>query len=407
MNENDLVYDYYNCTYKLSYIDSIIRAIYNRNIKTDFYNDKELGVVEVNSGYVLPYRKKRAALYSCGKGGVLNSKKEYVIESSALAYNGMRERMNGGYLFKKYDVRDESVIFLGNFKAQWGHFLVDWIVRLWFMINDNSDKKIVYIGDKIEGNYLEFIELLGIDKERLCYVNNPTLFKSILVPEPSHVPGKYYTKEYKYIIDIAIKNAKLKGIKTPNYSKVYLSRRNIRANGMEIGEKEIESKFNENGFVSICPEEFSVTEQICILQNVDNIVTTEGTLAHNVLFCKEGIDVTIINKKCSVNPHQFIINQLKRLNVTYIDSYIAFFDVTPPGPYVLTVNKNLKDYFIDNNLGDIEIQVYSHRQKKKLFCWMILKYLPTHKKKGLSTLFNIYLNPYSNDWKIYHYYYKG
>ena len=182
----------YNGEVNLKYINEIMKKEYRYNVNKEYYLSKDLIYKKIVEGIVLPYKKKKLTLSYNGKGGVITKNHKYVMESAALAFNGMDDRMCGKYHFTKCNTINEEVIYFGNFQPQWGHFLVDWIVRVWFVLeNDNSDQKIVYIGKEIQGNYLEFLKLLGIDEKRLMRIDVPTRFKTIIVPEPSHLPGKY------------------------------------------------------------------------------------------------------------------------------------------------------------------------------------------------------------------------
>ena len=59
-------------------------------------------------------------------------------------------------------------------------------------------------------------------------------------------------------------------------------------------------------------------EQIAIIRNCKCFATTEGSISHNVIFCKPKTDVIIVRKVNRLNYHQLIINEVANVNITYI-----------------------------------------------------------------------------------------
>ena len=229
---------------KIQYIYGFRQEEFNKFFKKNWFRKKPLDVLEVENGYILPpkgdmYQDWQVGLSkpTMGNGGVVDSKEnfidfsacrvEHLIQESALT----RDRFGGKYSFerKNVDFRDETVIYCGIFWKQWGHFLIDQITRLWFVINHmDKDYKLVWvIGNECEkpisGNYQQIIELLGLDTNRMEFVNKITQYKRIIVPEPANYSGRYYTKEYNHMMDIIIQNA-MKQYCGNFYEKVYFSR---------------------------------------------------------------------------------------------------------------------------------------------------------------------------------------
>lgn len=58
--------------------------------------------------------------------------------------------------------------------------------------------------------------------------------------------------------------------------------------------------------------------------NADSVVATEGSISHNVIFCRSQTDVVILWKSNYVNGYSLVINECKNLNVTYIDANHTF-----------------------------------------------------------------------------------
>lgn len=114
------------------------------------------------------------------------------------------------------------------------------------------------------------------------------------------------------------------------------------------GEEQIEALFEKVGFKIIVPEEHSPCEQIAMLMHCKELATTDGSIAHNAVFCTSGINLTIIRKADYWNSYQEMINNLANLNVTFIDAHKSVM-VKPNalwgGPFYLCITSELEKYF--------------------------------------------------------------
>ena len=153
-----------------NYIDNIIKNTYIKEHKKNYLNKKKCKITIVDNGIVLPVRKVNNQDLSQGAGGVIDSKLNYIKSSTMLAKN-MKDRVNGKYNIDtdNIDYMDETVVYGNAFYKHWGHFLIDIVSRLWYLI-DHPKYKVVFIVEEssdinIDGNYLELLELFGIKKE--------------------------------------------------------------------------------------------------------------------------------------------------------------------------------------------------------------------------------------------------
>ena len=98
-------------------------------------------------------------------------------------------------------------------------------------------------------------------------------------------------------------------------------------------------------------------EQIATIRNTRFLAGIIGTLGHNMLFARPNQNMLLINKTYNVNVAQMDINQIKKINMTYIDSYLAEFPtLIGNGPFFLIYSQMLKKY--------VEEQVNTGREKK-------------------------------------------
>ena len=223
-----------------------------------------------------------------------------------------------------------TVYYIPIIPRHWGHFLLDVISRFWFVI-DGSDQgyPIAFCGKdfpdkKLYGNYLEALTMLGVDEYRLIYIDKPTSFARVIIPEPAFGDGKPYSDQYLQIVDKLKNNVfSSKDVKyLQPYRKIYFTRTQFRRARMtEVGEKEIETLFRENGFSVLAPEKLTFTEQVYYFSTAKEIASISGTISHNIIFCEEGTEVIILNRCSLPNIAQFSVNQMSKAKVTYVDCY--------------------------------------------------------------------------------------
>lgn len=256
--------------------------------------------------------------------------------------------------------------------------------RLWYVLkNDISNYKIAYTcrlgkDDSIKGNYLELLNLLGIDESKLLRVNQVTQFEEVIIPETSIYPGKYFTKEYKELFDRIIENSKVDFFSA---KKIYCSRAMVKHRlKREIGEEKLEQVFNNNGYQSVYLEKMTLNEQISLLNTAKEIVCVSGTLPHNLLFVRNNAKVTILNKTYKLNMHQFLINQICNLDVSFVDVNLS---PTPVlygmGPFIMMITDCFKAYCKDNNLKcDFPV---NYHIGFKIKMWYYITYLISYRGK--------------------------
>lgn len=334
------------------YIDDLFREDYYDFLQKDYKCSHELTVEFVENGIVLPFQSSTSEP-SKGVGGVLDKNHVYVGLSKTVQENLMEapESLNDEQLLN-IEYRKEEVIYLGYFIKQWGHFLVDFIPRLWWLVNNYDNQKIIYLARDsksiIDGNYLRLLELFGIHKDRIECIHSITSFKKIIIPEMSINRPDSYSSEYLKIIDRIVE-------KTPditlNYEKVYFTRTKLKkACNSELGEIDVESFFKKNGFKVLAPEKCSLELQINIFRKCKEIASLSGTIPHNIVFGTSDTKLIIINKTVRINTTQIILNKLIGCDTTYIDAFVNLLPVSPAsGPFWVRVNDNMKEFALDNN----------------------------------------------------------
>ena len=148
---------------------------------------------------ILPLRKDSRVQF--GLGGVVDADGNY-IDLSAIP-----DRVQFAYEFRNPEYRDEKVVYCGYMINHWGHFLIEAVCRLWYFLekDETVDKYIFFLDEneqrEIKGNYRAFLELYGI-WDKLEFINKPTTFREVLVPELALRTHTYYYPKYREMFDV-------------------------------------------------------------------------------------------------------------------------------------------------------------------------------------------------------------
>ena len=326
----------------------------------------------VNVQYTYPFLKKatiefsRKSYYDGRTLRINHFKNCYALPYKALKNNNSNNIIGGGLIVPQlfqsigtiYECENNccehigcDAIFIGYMCSTcWGHTITDSFARLWWVVKESDrleldNMQIFYYGEEnLTGNYLEIIKLLGISEDRLHYIKSVTHFDSVFVPDVCfdnlRMPIRY-TKEYVSLIDRLV----LRSFVSEKYSKIFLMKANSKR---QICSEEIRQIITAEGYLCINPEQLSVDKQICIFQNAQIIISEEGSLSHNCIFCKEGTKIILLRKANSINIYQTIINQIRKLDVTYIDCNLSILNNPQHphrGPFFLFANENFCNYF--------------------------------------------------------------
>lgn len=234
-------------------------------------------------------------------------------------------------------LRDEKVVFCGYMISQWGHFLIETVPRLWYCLQEDEriDHYVFILENEsqrqVEGNYLEFLRLLGI-ADKCVFINQPTRYRTVIVPELSYSRTQYFTDQYRetfqYVVDMALKE----GSDTCSSKKIFLSRNHFKkARDTEFGLDLLDNFFAKNGFDIIYPEETSLPKLITLVQEAEVCAASSGTAPHNFLFAQQGKKILIMERQATVNEIQIDLDVVKDFDVTYIDSHYSVYPVSAGG----------------------------------------------------------------------------
>lgn len=320
-------------TYNLDYLtEDSSKEIWKKTVEEGYKEEKVLYVKHVKNGYLLPKRKTKDKNPWMGKGGVLNAEKLWIEESGIyLHLNGADKIVFGGV----YKISQEptkkihgSVIYMGNFFSHWGHFLLDFIPRLWYAVCEDTTSPIVYLidnkEDEISGNYAEMIALMGLDLKRFVPIYEYTECEEIIIPQPGYQRGRYYSQRFLDMLDTVVKNAS--GLNLPCYDKLYFSRANFaKKSGKEFGYEEIDMALEANGYTIMYPEKLSTIEQVYYIGHCKEFVVAPGGSSMNALFIGPETRIVYLHRDKMLERNNDIFMIAHARKVKNVDNITIYF----------------------------------------------------------------------------------
>lgn len=341
-----------------------------------FVERTDLGIWQGSNATILPLRKFVGDNLLFGRGGVVDYNGAYV-ESSCI-----NQRLNYSYEYADFAFKDEKVVYCGYLINHWGHFLVEAVARLWYFLqNDHTiDKYVFFIEEnadrQIKGNYKEFLQLLGI-WDKLEIINVPTRYREVIVPELGYKWRTYFSQEYLNIFNVVVNNVKT-DLNDKFPEKIFLSRSALaKASNNEFGLESIDNFYERNGYKILFPEKISLSEMILYIRNAKVCASFSGSLPHNMLFANNGQKLVIIERLVLNNEIQVDVNNMRELDVTYVDANIPIYTVNMSGPFIIAFNDLMKKYAKDNGMKLPSDIFLSQRYLDKCF----KKYMKSYKKE--------------------------
>ena len=327
---------------------------------------QQLEVWQGQSATILPLREVPGDSVLFGRGGVVDAQGQYVPLS------GIPERIHNSYSYENPVCRDAKVVYCGYLVNHWGHFLVEAVTRLWYVLEQDPsiDKYVFFLNENeertIKGNYKEFFVLLGI-WDKLELISTPTTYREVVVPQIAFRCMHYYSPKFLAIFDAIADNAAVDSSWSP-YEKIYFTRSHFaKENGYEFGLDSLDDYFLRNGFQILAPEKIPLAQMIYYLRNAREIASMSGSTPHNMLFANSGQKLTIIERLVMNDDHQVCINRMRELEVTPIDASFHLYPVDFCGPYFLGYNRILEQYTQDQDMSAPQEQYTCAAYRERCF----------------------------------------
>lgn len=322
-----------------------LKRMYN----TPFTQKQTLSIWQGKNATILPLRRVQGEGLLFGRGGVVDAQGQYVELS------GIPTRIGSRCDFETPVYRDEKVVYCGYLVNHWGHFLVEAVTRLWYVLeNDPTVDKYVFFLDEnqereIKGNYREFFRLLKI-WDKLEIISTPTTYREVIVPEIAFRCMEFYSPKFLGIFDAIADSVTADPGWTPA-EKIFFTRSSFASgSNFEFGMDCLDNFFRRNGFQVLAPESLSLSQMIFYIRGAAEIATISGSAHHNMLFARPGQKLTIAERFVINVDYQVSINQMRQLDVTPIDANFHLYPVDTVGPLMLGCNHILDRYIADKGL---------------------------------------------------------
>ena len=332
------------------------------HIAKSHFSAEELQVKRVENAILMPDMAKVGAGFA---GGVFLENGE-IVESSFQRF-GLDTAQK---LFELYDPKtakkeSKETVYLGQYRNQWGSFLVDSVSRLWFALQEPEKYNYAFAATQaslggIHKNAYNFFSRLGIKKEQITLITEPTVFDSLIIPEMSLTPygtrgnEPSWHKEYLETVHRVTDSVMAENAGKEYPEKVYFSRgRFAKEQKSDFGEELIAEMMKKNGYYIVYPEEHTLEEQIMFVNNCKEFASVGGSCAHNVIFSKTAPKMMLFNRMNGYQWHQWMLDEMAGVEpITYVDSYSEpykfIFKTKIGGPYLFWINKQVKSFAKDN-----------------------------------------------------------
>jgi len=326
--------------------------VYKEYFEREWCHEEMRDTMVVDGGIIMPIDKTHKGEYG-GEGGVYSRTGEFITRHVRI--KGEKENAQECTVTDELDYIPETVVYGGVFIEHFGHIVVECLSRMWWYIENNSSNyKCVFVSmfDQIGDVLIELLELLGIPRENIVICNVPTRFDSVIIPDQATIITAGYNMKQKLTYDTIRDSVKL-----GNYEKVYLTRTGL-SDRDTVNEEYFENVYRNLGFQVISPEKLSIQEQVSIMSGVKELVCTEGSLGHQIAFCQDGVQLTILNKQADhPNLVQCWLNHLRGAKCTYIDVSANFMPAScHASGSILMPTTYWKMYTQDNYGNDLSVE---------------------------------------------------
>ncbi len=335
--------------------------------KKDYYDNRKPDYKIYENALVEPLKKvlvKQSDI--CYLGGVCSENKEFI---AGLERSDVNPRMNMS-VFDSYRTSPDNIsyldgeyIFGGVIIHLFGHIITDTLVRLWYVVkNKKENQKIIFVSTtpKIPSSFWMIMEVLGIEKEQIIIADRIYKTKRLIVPEQSFMLYGKYTSEFLSVYR-AIGNRLLNSNKeSKTYSKkVYLTRTMLSKKDC-FNEEYFVNFYKKRGYEIIAPETYPFEEQISILANASEIVSTLGTLTHLALFVPNKVKLTILLRQNEIGAakQQLMMNSAMDIDYDIVDVSMSLLPTSHAGGvFLIGPTPHWKEYLEKNDIEYSEAEL--------------------------------------------------
>ncbi|MBR1581308.1 MAG: glycosyltransferase family 61 protein [Selenomonadaceae bacterium] len=288
----------------------------------NYYSKRLPSVQTLADGIILPAKMKPIKDEHRYKGGVCDRDFKFVAGYSNIAPG----KLNGwccldeSYTVERKEIVecDEEVIWGGALICHFGHFITESMSRMWYVAeHPELTQRVAFVKVntwKVGDWIYQFLDLLGLPKDRVLIIDKPTQFRSIIIPDQSS------RIKFNYNDKLLVPFKKMASSVTPrDIKKIFLTRGKDLKSQMYLANADyFEEFYRQRGYEIVAPEKLSAAEQVALITGAEEIVCHMGTLAHWSLFSRPNVKWTFLTRVDSFTSRQCLINV-----ATGIDWYLV------------------------------------------------------------------------------------
>ena len=221
---------------------------------------------------------------------------------------------------------DHEVFYLGWIINQYGHFLLESLARCWSIV-DQIKKAKYYLVHPWNNNCLNpkhvtlFFDLLGIDKNKIIYFEEPTIIKRVIVAQAAFQIRSHVFSRYRNIFRHIVEKLDIKiDLVQQTEQPLYFSRSLLSDKSRKVrGEHKLERILTKHGFQIVHPQFIPIKEQIYLINRHKYIMGCIGSAMHNLLFSLSPKMVTYFTSVYP-NGNYLLIDKCLDISSTYVKS---------------------------------------------------------------------------------------
>lgn len=209
----------------------------------------------------------------------------------------------------KHEVEvDQPAVFCGALLSHYGHFLLETLAFAWF-VKKNKNLLLVFDFSNCNDGLLDYqkqiLSILNIETNILV-VENPTLFKTLFIPEPGFILNYYCHEFHKLSLGVVKSN-----IKKGNY--LFISRKKVTEQNKRgcTNEHEMEKLLLQYGWDVIFPESMPIHQQLEKISSAEVCLLVEGSAQHTLMLIKNFSGSFFVIPRINNKTYQIIASYVK------------------------------------------------------------------------------------------------
>ncbi len=226
---------------------------------------------------------------------VLQNKKNYKYTDRCIKY------IRGDCIvrqYKDFSHCKKGILLSGNYSWNYYHLTIDILPKLYYVNKLGIDSDVPLIIDEVcmkVNNYRELVEIFNVKNRKIIVVESGEqyAFEELFLPfQPNFCPPNFYQADsinledfyYDYNSLNFVRNIMLGKKSHKKFPKKIFISRSKASKRREFNEDEIFNELKKYGFVRICPENYSVRDQVAMFNGASWIAGGGGAAFTNLLY---------------------------------------------------------------------------------------------------------------------------